>query len=299
MPGYFAFTAHVIGIIRSHKLLFAKLVGFYALLGILFIGLASQSSYDELSDVLNEEDWSEISGAWSVVSKGAVLLLLGLSGGVNAQLTDIQQVYAVVIFLLTWLTTVWLLRAVLAGQRPAFRDGLYNAGAPIVSTGLVILILFIQMIPAIVGTILYSAASSSELLVNGLISMVAGITVALLYLLSLYWAVATFLALVIVTLPNMYPWQAIRAAGDIVIGRRLRILLRLLWLFVGNILALVIAVLPIVLIDKWLKSLFPAISAVPIVPFALSIISSIIVIWSATYIYVLYRKVVEDDASPA
>lgn len=299
LPGYVAFSLSVMRIIRNNKWLFTKLVAFYALLGVLFIGLASQSSYAELSDLLNEEDWSSLSGGWALVSQGAVLLLLGLSGGVNAELTDIQQVYAVVIFLLTWLTTVWLLRAVLAGQKPKLRDGLYNSGAPIVTTGVVTLILIIQMIPAIAAITLYSAAASSELLDTALISMLAGIGVVLLCILSLYWAVATFIALVIATLPGMYPWQAIRAAGDIVTGRRLRLLLRVIWMFIGNIAALIVVVLPVVLFDKWVKSLLPFIDSVPIVPVAVSILSSAIVIWSATYVYILYRKVVEDDSDPA
>lgn len=299
LPGYISFNILVLDVVRKNKLLFLKLAGFYAVLSILFIGLASQSSYAELSALLDEEDWSALSGGWAALSQGSALLFLGLSGGANAQLTDIQQIYAVIIFLLTWLTTVWLLRAVLAGQRPRFRDGLYNAGGPIVSTGIMVFILFVQLLPAILGILLYSAASSTELLQNSLTSMLAGLVVALLSLLSLYWAVATFVALVIVTLPNMYPWQAIRAAGDIVTGRRLRLLLRILWMFLGNTVALIVIVLPFVLFDRWIKSLMPMLEPVPLIPVAVSILSSCIVVWSAAYIYILYRKVVEDDSNPA
>lgn len=299
MPGYVAFTVEVASTIRQNKVLFAKLAAVYSILGALFVGVASQTAYTELSQVLDEQDWSTLSGAWLVVTQGSALLTLGLSGSMSTQLTDIQQLYAGLIFLLTWLTTVWVLRALTAGSRPKLRDGLYNAGAPIVSTGMLFFVLLLQMVPGGIALFLFAAASTSELLSNGFISMIAGIATALLCILSLYWAVSTFFALVIVTLPGMYPWRALRSAGDVVIGRRLRILLRICWLLIGNVLAVVVAVIPIVIADRWLKDILPALTNVPVVPFAISVLSSVIVIWSAAYIYLLYRKVVEDDASPA
>jgi hypothetical protein len=37
----------------------------------------------------------------------------------------------------------------------------------------------------------------------------------------------------------------------------------------------------------------------PMVPVIMTLLGSVIVVWSASYIYLLYRKVVEDDAQPA
>ena len=299
LPGYFAFTRNVFTLIRGNLSLFVRLTVLSAILGITLVGVASQSTYSELSKLIDTQDWSNTSVGWSVATQGVALLFLGFTGGFNAQLTDIQQVYAVIVFLLTWLTTVWLLRSLFADHKPKLRDAVYNAGAPIVSTGMIMLIMFIQFVPAIIGGVLFSAAYSSGLLESGVISMLAGIGLVLLCILSVYWAVATFFALIIVTLPGMYPWQAIRSAGDIVVGRRLRLLLRIVWMLAGNALALVIVMLPLVLIDRWIKGLLPVIEPVPVVPVTVSLIGSAIVVWSATYIYALYRKVVEDDASPA
>lgn len=122
---------------------------------------------------------------------------------------------------------------------------------------------------------------------------------ALLTTLSLYWITSTFFALIIVTLPGMYPFRAIRAAGDLVIGRRLRILLRFLWMALGVAVIWIIVMLPIILIDTWIKSIWSAIDWIPTIPLALLILSSLTIIWVAGYVYLLYRKVVDDGAQPA
>lgn len=299
LPGYTAFSFEVFAILRRHKILFLKVILLYAVLGALFVGFSSQSTYAELSNILDDQDLSSLSEGWTIVTQASTLLFIGLSGGVNAEVTDIQQVYSLLIFLLTWLTTVWLLRSILANQKPKLRDGLYNAGAPIIPTGAVLLVLTLQMIPAAAGVILYSAAASSGVLADGFTSMVAGLGAALLSVLSAYWTVSTFIALVIVTLPGMYPLQALRSAGDIVVGRRLRILFRLLWMIIGNVVAIVVVVLPLVLFDKWIKDMFEFFTVIPFVSIGVTLLSSVLVVWSAAYVYILYRKVVEDDASPA
>lgn len=299
LPGYIAFTNEVLSVFRRHIYLFSKVAVFFSALSIIFVGLSSQASYSELSQILTEQDWTGLTNGWASLGQVASLVFLGLSGGTNSELTDAQQIYALIILLLTWLTVVWLLRSLMAGNRPKLRDGLYSAGSPIIATGAIIIVLLIQLLPALAAVIAYSAASTTELLSSGFLAMIAGIITSLLILLSIYWSVSTFFALIIVTIPGMYPWAALRSAGDIVIGRRLRILYRLVWMIAVNVLFVIAVVLPSVLLDKWVKNLLPVLESLPIVPFTISMLSSIITIWSAAYIYLLYRKVVEDDADPS
>ncbi len=299
LPGYIAFTIYVFTVVWRSKKLFIGLVLFYAVLGAAFVGLSSQSSYEQLSQLLDETGADVFSGGWGAVGQAGLLLLSGLSGSVAPELSDVQQVYAGIILLLTWLTTVWLLRALLAGKRPRLRDGVYNAGGPIVATGIVLLVLLIQLLPATIGIIVLNSAISTDLFKSGFIAMVISLSVVLLVILSLYWVVSTVIALIIATLPGMYPWQAIRSAGDVVIGRRVRILLRILWLMLGNAFAYIVIVLPVILLDRFIKEAIPAVQAVPFVPVVIALVSSVVVVWSASYLYLLYRKVVEDDASPA
>ena len=100
-------------------------------------------------------------------------------------------------------------------------------------------------------------------------------------------------------MPGMYPMQAIKTAGDLVIGRRVRLLLRIIWLFFILAVVWFVIMVPIILFDTWLKGVQPAIEWLPIIPVALLIMSTLTMMWSASYVYLLYRKVVDDDAAPA
>jgi hypothetical protein len=57
--------------------------------------------------------------------------------------------------------------------------------------------------------------------------------------------------------------------------------------------------IPAIMFDSWIKSVWPAITWMPIIPIMLLVLSTITVIFVAGYVYLLYRKVVEDEAEPA
>lgn len=299
LPGYWAFTTQVRRVLWQHRKLFALLVCTYGVLTVALVGIASQDTYSQLGDMLRDTSGELFKGNWGEIGKASLLLVSGVGGAANENLTQVQQLYAAILGLFVWLTTVWLLRALLAGRTPNLRDGLYNAGSPVLSTFLVGLLGIVQLLPVAFAIVGFSVASGSGLLDSGIESMVFWVCAALLATLSLYWMTSTLLALVVVTLPGMYPMQAIKTAGDLVVGRRIRILLRLLWLFLMLAIIWLVIMIPIILFDVWLKGIWPVIEWLPIVPVALLVMSTLTVVWSASYIYLLYRKVVDDDAAPA
>lgn len=300
LPGYWAFTGHVRKLLWQHRRTFGLLTLVYMLLTVILVGMASQDTYTQLQAALEEAGSEIFDGDWNQVGQAGLLLVAGVTGSFTDTLTEAQQIYGSILLLFAWLTTVWLLRAILAGNKPRLRDGLYNAGAPVLSTFLIGLVMLIQLLPLALAIIGFSAATASGFLNSGGVeAMMFWAVAGLLALLTLYWLTSTFIALVVVTLPGMYPMQALRTAGDLVIGRRLRILLRLLWMILLVALAWVIVMIPIILLDTWLKSMWPAIVWLPIVPAVLLIISTLTIIWSASYVYLLYRRIVDDDASPA
>ena len=129
--------------------------------------------------------------------------------------------------------------------------------------------------------------------------MLFWIFAAMVAVLVLYWITSTLIALVIVTLPGMFPFRALRAAGDLVVSRRLRILLRLLW-GVGVIAVIWgIVMIPSIILDTALKSAFAQFAAIPLVPYIGAFMASLTVVWISSYVYLLYRRVVDDDAKPA
>lgn len=299
LPGYWAFTNYVRKTLWKSRKVFAALLGVYLVLSVLLIGIASQDTYTELSSVLRETGSEVFKGNWGEMGQAGLLLITGVTGQFNAAPTEAQQVYAVIFVFFTWLTTVWLLRAILAGKKPRLRDGLYNAGAPVLPTALVGLLLLVQLFPLAVAILGFSALVPLGVLEGGVESMLFWTAALLLVSLSLYWVTATLIALVVVTLPGMYPMQAIKAAGDLVIGRRVRILLRFLWLIFITAVGWVLIMVPVILLDTWLKGMWPIISWIPVVPVMLLVMGTATIVWTASYIYLFYRRVVDDDAAPA
>lgn len=299
LPGYWAFTAQVWKYIWYRRKTFFLLSLVYAVITAAFVGIASQSTYLQFTDSLRESGSKFFGGEWSEVGQAALLLGSGMIGSLSTAPSDTERAVALVAGLLMWLTTVWLLRAFMAGKKPRLRDGLYNAGSPIVGTFLVFLVLLVQLLPLAIAFMAFAAASSTGLIDQGVESMVFWAVEILLIILSLYWLASTFFAMVIVTLPGMYPMQALKTAGDLVIGRRLRIFLRFIWVFALTFVLWVVIMVPLILFDGWLKGVWPAISWLPLVPVLLLAVASVSLMWVASYTYMLYRKVVDDGSAPA
>lgn len=297
VPGYWALTAQTVRMIWRHRRTFFSLALWYGVLVIVLMGLTSQDVYQQLKQLMQEgQEQGVISQAAAIVSLfwGAVVSSLpGANGDVS------QQLIGMMLFLIVWLTTVWLTRAIMAGGRPKMRDGLYAAGAPVVALMALTLVLAIQLLPAAIGIIVYGALDGVGVLAETPMLMLAGGVMILLVVLSLYWVTATLFAMVIVGLPGMYPLEALRMAGDVVIGRRIRILLRLMWLVVMILLLWAVVILPLILLDAITGHFFESFAVLPIVPLGIVAATALSTIFAAVYVYLFYRKVVDDDSAPA
>lgn len=297
LPGYWAFTGHVLKTIWDSRGVFIRLAILYAVVAIVLGSVTSQATYEEITGTIQDSMGGIVQGAWDGAVQAGALLVTTLASPEGV--TPEAQVLLIVVGLLVWLTTIWLLRDIKAGRKPKLRDGLYSAGSPIVGTAVLAFVAALQMLPFAVVMLVFSGLSSVGLLSEGLAMMIFGLFAALVIALVLYWMTATFLALIIISLPGMYPMRAMKVAGDVVAGRRLRILYRLLWLIFTIVLSWLVVMGLVIALDTGVKKLWPAISGVPIVPFIAAIMSSISLVWSSAYIYLLYRKVIDDGSSPA
>ena len=88
--------------------------------------------------------------------------------------------------------------------------------------------------------------------------------------------------------------KALRIAGDMVSQRRLAILKRVLFLlFIVAVLWFVI-VIPVIILMNWLISV-NEITKIVIVPITMLLMSCFSCVFSSTYIYTLYRRIVDGD----
>lgn len=300
LPGYFAFTLQVTGLLWREKATFFLLGLTFFVLMILFGMIGSQDMYGQLRDLMSDTAPNELfGGAAGEVSKAGIILFTTVTSGLGGGVDTGQTILAGLLALYVWLTVVWLLRNHLAEKKVKLRDGLYSAGAPLLPTLLMFIIFMIQLLPGALVAIVATSAWQSGFIDGGAPAMAASIGLALVAVLSLYWVTSTFIALVVITLPGMYPLRALAIAGDLVIGRRLRILYRFIWMIVVILSWWVVVMIPVIIFDGWIKSVFDQIQWAPIVPVALLVMSTITITWTAAYVYLLYRKVVDDEAAPA
>lgn len=284
VPGYITLTKQVGEKIWQEKRLFAKLLTLYVLVNLLLVGLVPQEDYRAVSDELSAFAGTNAGGGFV-----ATMLLYGAtaSGSIGVDISGLSPQYGAAVAAGFWLVTIWLLRQRLSGKAVQLRDGLYSAMAPLISSALLMALGAIQLLPLAAGMLVFSAALSSGLL-QGALVWVGAVAVLGLGLLSLYWLSATALSLIVVTLPGTYPLVAHRLARDIVAGRRAVIIGRLAWLAVMILVLSIVLLIPAILVDNTVRSEW-----LPLVPFMLQVFSASAVIGGATYMYLLYRGVID------
>lgn len=294
LPGYFAFAGSAWGMIWKNKRFFLKFFLLFCVFAALILGALNQELYMKYRDSLNA---SEEAGSTQLgFMRYFTLAASAITSQSGSTISEGQQIISVVIFLFGWLMIVWGLRQMLAGNKPKLRDALYSSGGPFISTLFIIVVGLLQLIPLALSLLAYQALTGVGIINNAIAieNMAFWGAEAVIIAMTLYWLTSTFLALVIVTLPGMYPGAALTAAGDIITGRRLKLLYRILFMIWPILILWLFVLLPIVILDSAIQ-----ISWLPLAPFAVLVLTTITLTWCATYIYLLYRKIVEDDARTA
>lgn len=275
-------------IFRNYKL-FLPLLLIAMVLAVLFVGLMSEETYQQFQTVLDETaEQAEVGELGAVAKAGLLLISTVTTGGLSGGSSEAAAVFGVLIFLMIWLTTIYLLRHVFAGHKIKLRDGLYNGMSPLVSTLMVFVVAIIQCVPIFVLIIVYSAAVQTNFLATPFYALVFFVFAALMLLLSGYLLSSTLMALVAVTAPGLYPMEALRTASNLMAGRRVKFILRIISLIIMLACMWVIVMVPIIVFDLWLKQ-FEWTSGFPLVPISLLLMTCFTGIYVSAYIYMYYR----------
>lgn len=299
IEGYFKFSSVVLRQIWQEKKFFLTLLLASVLSGVLLSGIMPHTTYNNLKSVMDQTYKTDDNLGSAFYKSGLLLISAATDGGFNPLNTEAKQILIILVVMMVWLSTIWYLRHRMAHQKVKFRDAVYNAGAPLVSTFLIVVYMTIQAIPLMLFIIFYAAAVSTDFASTGAAAMMVHGIAFLVTVLSIYWLEGSFLALVIVTLPGMYPGKALSIAGDLVLGRRLKIILRILWHCFQVVSFWVILGVPVVYIDRQFFSNIGVLRQLPIVPIFVAFMSMASAIWTNVYIYMLYRRIVEDESQPA
>ncbi|MBQ3325729.1 hypothetical protein IJG79_01085 [Candidatus Saccharibacteria bacterium] len=294
-PGLLAHAVASFKIVFKNWKLFLPLIIIIALLNILLVGLMSEETYTTFQKSLNETTSSLASGKelGTFARSGLLLISTITTGGLSQGMTEVQQVFAVLLFLITWLVVIYILRHTLAKQKIKLRDALYNALSPLISTLIVLAVIFVEAIPAMIVVITYSAAVQTNFLATPFYALIYFIFAALMLLLSIYLISSSAVALVAVSAPGLYPMVAINTAADLLSGRRVKFIIRLLYLLFVIAILWVVIMLPLIALDLWLKSFIPWLTGIPFVSLELLIMTVFSVVYGTIYIYLYYRRMLD------
>lgn len=289
-PGLLSHAMTTFQIIFRHWKTFVPFILLMTVLYVACVGLLSEDLYQQFQATIDETSEGLANGRVGNFAKAGLLLISTVTtGGLDTGMGEVQTVFMVILFLVMWLVTIFLLRHYFSGSYPKLRDALYNSLGPLVSTLLIFIVAFLQAIPLMLVVITYSAAIATDFLSTPFYALLYFIFAALMILASAYMLSGTLMALVAVTAPGMYPMTALSSTAELISGRRTRLVLRALYLIFVVALIYLITMLPIILLDLWLKSIFDWLTGWPIVSFCLVIVTCFVFIYATTYLYRYYR----------
>ena len=125
-------------------------------MAIVFIGLMNESTFQQFQQVLNQTTEQMGYGDIGYVAKAGLLLISTVTtGGLSNTNKETDTVFFVLIFMILWLSTIFILRHILAGHKIKLRDALYNAMTPMFSSFVVFAIFVVQCIPLFILIIVY------------------------------------------------------------------------------------------------------------------------------------------------
>lgn len=282
--GYVRFTFRVIKIIVKEWRLFIKLLFFYVAAALTIIGLQSAgggAATQNTSEAANEA--LKGFGAFGQAALSSALLMFNTFGG---NLTEVQGFFVSVLYVMMVLSVIWLLRQRLAGRKVVVRDALYNAGTPIVSMYVLLVIGALQLLPFGILLFVYNIATTSGLLDGGIERAMVDIALGLSGVLTLYFLTTTMFALVMATIPGAYPLVAYRTSKKIILGQRTRLVMRIVWMVVVMVLGWMLVMVPLLAFVKQQQ----------VIALLAQILTGTGFLFGTTYCYLLYRRMIDEPA---
>lgn len=260
--------------IWANKKLFALILLIYgALYFVLVKGVSTGFNLSETRQTIEES--SSTSGTLDTVST----LMTELVNSASATSSETASVYQSILFVLISLVVIWALRQTFDGRKKVtVKEVFYNSMYPLVQYILVLLVMVLQMLPALIGVGLYGIVVGNQIATHPIEQIMWFLFFMILFSASVYMLSSSIFASYIVTLPGMKPMEALRSARKLVRFRRFLVIRKVLFLPLVIGLLLFVIFLPLVLYATTLAEVI-------FLVFAL-----LLILLSHAYFYVLYRE---------
>ncbi len=274
LPNVLVLFKSSIEILQQYWKLFLGIVAIYAVLNLALIkGLASGFSVE----VIKADFSGAFHGSFNSMRSGASLFI-NLLGGTNGSTNPSAGAYQAFLVIVTSLVLIWALRQVHADIKPKIRESFYKGVYPLVPVLVVLLVIGLEIIPAVFGFALLGGLFGSGIALSVLEKIVFITVCVALIALSFRWFCSTVFALYIATLPDMTPLKAMRSARALVKHRRLEVLRKIIFLPVAVLVIGGIIMSPIILF------------LTPLTAAAFFILGTVALALVHSYLYTTYRE---------
>ncbi|MDB5164560.1 MAG: hypothetical protein JWL89_186 [Candidatus Saccharibacteria bacterium] len=279
LPNVWLLTKSTARLLWGQKKLFIGITLVYGLLNLVLVqGLvAGTTDVASLKDQLNQVSNGHFSALGSSLS--VFVVLVGSAGNKSDQTAGAYQLF---LALIGSLAIIWALRQAVAGNVLRIRDAYYRGMYPLVPFILVLAVVGLQLLPLLIGSVVYSAAISGGLATIAAEKLAWGLFYGALALLSLYMVSSSLFALYIVTLPDMTPLKALRSARELVRYRRWTVLRKVLALPVVLLLIAAVVMLPIIIL------------LTPLAQWVFFLLTMFALLGVHSYMYTLYRELLNE-----
>lgn len=246
----------------------------YLILYLLFVKGSEKFNLDEINQSLDE-----VLGAnGNKIIRSATLV--GVTLGSQSQNSESSSVYGMFLSVIFILALIWGVRRLNNKDKFKIRDAFYFGVQPIIPFILVTTVIAAQLIPFALGSFLYETVKQNAIVAYFWEeSIFLGIWL-IGALLSAYWLAVSVNALFVVSLPNMYPLQALKEAKQLVRYRR--------WIVFRRMIAFPIAVAIVGLIIL----IITAYLAPSLTVWIFEILKAFGIVAIIVYLYKIYRSMV-------
>ncbi len=288
ISGYGRFVTEVWRMVRDNWLIYLKITLLMALAIIAVVGVSNaHSNYVDTREAMEKVDLHPLLKQAGLVTQAIITSL---------SVTDAhRQAATFIIVAVAWLSLIFIARRVYNGNQLRLRDAIYSAGTPLVPMMVLLVAVLVQLLPLALVLISYSAITGAGYINQGIAieNMAAWCVILAVLVLTIYWMVTSLLTLVSVTIPGLYPMRAYYETSIQVAGRRVKILFRILMMFLPLLALWALVLIPTVLLDSILKP-----KTFPVVQLVVSLLAAISCTWVSAYMYVLYRRILDSPEQP-
>ena len=223
-------------------------------------------------------------GGWGNLASAFSIFASLVSSSNNGKASDAASTYQSFLVLITSLALVWNFRQLLADKTASLRirDGFYKGMYPLTPVIIICLIISLQLIPMLIGGVLFSMVMANGIAVTAIEIVVWTLLLLISVVLSLLLITPSIFALYIASLPDMTPIRALRSAKKLVRFRRATVLRKVLFLPLLIFMILSAVILPIIFV-------VPVLAQWVFFGLSMFILPSV-----HAYLYTLYRELLNE-----